>query len=51
MVKLALCIEFIQNYIVISGFQAKLYPVSFNFALAKLIKSHQKINQLYDLLL
>ena len=32
--------------IVIPGFQVKLYPVGFNFGLAKLHKSHQKINYL-----
>ena len=30
------------NCIVISDFQAKLYPVSFSFSLAKLNKSHRK---------
>ena len=32
--------------IVISGFQAKLYPVSFSIDLAKLHKSHRKVNYL-----
>ena len=35
------------NCIVISGLQAKLYPVSFSFGLAKLNKSHWKTNYLY----
>ena len=45
-VRMVIAYTYTVDCIVISGFKAKLYPVIFNFGLAKLRKSHRKIKYL-----
>ena len=43
-VRIAITYTYTVDCIVITGFQAKLYSVSFSYGLTKLHKCHRKIN-------